>query len=199
MQPRFHRAQRDIKHGRDVVERGVGKESQFDDLPMFVGQRGDRLPNTSRILGSLRFSRRIGIRRRDRRCIFDGQFGELACDALSGFQEPMPEDAVKPRRESTPTIEAADRPLGFEQRFLGDVLGELPVAAESERAAKQRLGVLLDDLLKRPLLADLSPANQLAFQTCVAHVHVDDSPAAAKGFTEIRRFLTIVFLAIRGG
>jgi len=34
---------------------------------------------------------------------------------------------------------------------------------------------------------------------CVAHVYVHDSPAAAKGFTEIRRFLTIVFLAIRGG
>jgi AbrB family looped-hinge helix DNA binding protein len=161
MQSALHGAQRAADERRDLVERGTGEKPQFHHHAMFGGQGGH---------GGLhepRFFRTFGGDRR--RGVAAGAVGGLILSACHGpqlpprLQEPVPENAVEPGRKPTAFVESSERPPGLDQRFLGEVLGFVVVAAESPCAPPERLGVSCDEFTKRSHVAAARAADQFGF------------------------------------
>ena len=139
MQPGLDGAERATEQRGDLVQRRAGKEPQFENRAVFVGQRRHRRLHQPRLLRLLGGRRRFGLAGRP----VDG--GLLPTDCRSwlapGLEKPMPQNAVQPSREPAPAVEPPQRPPGLEERFLGQVLSVVIVAAQGPRAPPQRLGV----------------------------------------------------------
>lgn len=131
MQPRFDRPERHIERDGDVLERRLGKKTQFDDFPVPLRKPGNGLSNSFGLFGLLRTVRRVGDHgsrlRGDRGKL---NRGEEPLPPMNGFQIAMAQHAMEPGRKLAATVETPDGFPGFEQCFLRNVLRELRFAAE---------------------------------------------------------------------
>lgn len=110
----------------------------------------------------------------------------------------MSQDAVEPSGESAATVEAVQGSPGFDERFLGEILGPMAVFAEGEGGPPEGGGMPLGEPLKGHGLAGLGTVDQVAFVVEWVHrirdCHVGDKRFARNrksppGLPVVRAFL----------
>lgn len=153
MQSGLDGAQRAAEKRGDVGQRRVSVEAQFENRAVFVRQDRQRRQNERRCLCLHSGNEWFGLAGRPTsplHILFNHRSSLAA-----GFKKPMPQDAVEPSRKTGSPVEPRQRPPGFDEGFLGQVLGFVVVAAQNPRAPPYRLGVQFNHLAKRCRLAVL--------------------------------------------
>ena len=138
MQPGLDGAERATEQRGDLVQQRAGKEPQFENRACSLGSAANAAC-TSRASSDCSAAAGGSASRA-------GRSMAVSCPPSRSWlapclEKPMPQNAVQPSREPAPAVEPPQRPPGFEERFLGQVLSFVIVAAQGPRAPPQRLGV----------------------------------------------------------